>query len=187
MVESGRVGALINIWTDPDLQLLLGAFLWLRQSRIHLQCGRSRFHLWVRKISWRRAWQPTPVFLPGESHGQRSLAGYILGVAESGTRLSDYHFSQLFLEWVARNTADKSMVCHPSLWEGWCWENCFLWVCFGSDVSIYFLRPPQDNVILNRIVVIIWVWWQTVFKVLSHFILLSSRLFNCCYLSPQLL
>ena len=30
----------------------------------------------VRKIPWRRAWQPTPVFLPGESYGQRSLAGY---------------------------------------------------------------------------------------------------------------
>jgi len=30
----------------------------------------------VRKIPWRRAWQPTPVFLPGESHGQRSLVGY---------------------------------------------------------------------------------------------------------------
>ena len=28
------------------------------------------------KILWRRAWQPTPVFSPGESHGQRSLAGY---------------------------------------------------------------------------------------------------------------
>jgi len=28
------------------------------------------------KIPWRRAWQPTPVFLPGESHGQRSLVGY---------------------------------------------------------------------------------------------------------------
>jgi len=30
----------------------------------------------VGKIPWRRAWQPAPVFLPGESHGQRSLAGY---------------------------------------------------------------------------------------------------------------
>ena len=36
---------------------------------------RFRFDPWVRKISWRRAWQPTPVFLPGESHGQRSLEG----------------------------------------------------------------------------------------------------------------
>ena len=31
---------------------------------------------WVRKIPWRRKWQPAPVFLPGESHGQRSQAGY---------------------------------------------------------------------------------------------------------------
>ena len=37
---------------------------------------RRRFDPWVGKISWRRAWQPTAVFLPGESHGQRSLAGY---------------------------------------------------------------------------------------------------------------
>ena len=37
---------------------------------------RPRFDPWVRKIPWRRTWQPTPVFLPGESHGQRSLAGY---------------------------------------------------------------------------------------------------------------
>ena len=41
-----------------------------------MQCGRPGFDRWVRKIPWRRAWQPTPVFLPGESHGQRILAGY---------------------------------------------------------------------------------------------------------------
>ena len=35
-----------------------------------------RLDPWVRKIPWRRAWPPTPVFLSGESHGQRSLAGY---------------------------------------------------------------------------------------------------------------
>ena len=43
------------------------------------QCRRQKRHgfdPWVRKIPWRRAWQPTPVFLPGGSHGQRSLAGY---------------------------------------------------------------------------------------------------------------
>ena len=42
------------------------------------QCRRPRFDPWVGKISWRKAWQTTPVFLPGESHGQRSLAGYSL-------------------------------------------------------------------------------------------------------------
>ena len=40
------------------------------------KCKRSRFNPWVGKIPWRRKWQPTPVFLPGESHGQRSLVGY---------------------------------------------------------------------------------------------------------------
>ena len=35
-----------------------------------------RFNRWLRKIPWRRKWQPTPVFLPRKSHGQRSLAGY---------------------------------------------------------------------------------------------------------------
>ena len=40
------------------------------------QCRRPGFDPWVGKIPWRRTWQPTPVFLPGESQGQRSLAGY---------------------------------------------------------------------------------------------------------------
>jgi len=43
------------------------------------QCRRLKrhgFNPWVRKIPWRRAGQPTPVFLPGESHGLRSLVGY---------------------------------------------------------------------------------------------------------------
>ena len=34
------------------------------------------FNPWVRKISWRRKWQPTPVFLPGKSHGRENLVGY---------------------------------------------------------------------------------------------------------------
>ena len=37
------------------------------KKKIHLQCGRPGFDPWVGKIHWRRAWQPTPVFLPGES------------------------------------------------------------------------------------------------------------------------
>ena len=47
--------------------------------KFHLQyrtCRRLGFDPWVRKISWRRKWQPTPVFLPGKSHGRRSLVGY---------------------------------------------------------------------------------------------------------------
>ena len=40
------------------------------------QCRRCRFYPCIRKIPWRRAWQPTPVFLPEEFHGHRNLAGY---------------------------------------------------------------------------------------------------------------
>ena len=39
------------------------------------QCRRAGFGSWVGKIPWRRKWQPTPVFLPGKFHGQRSLVG----------------------------------------------------------------------------------------------------------------
>ena len=39
-------------------------------------CNRPGFNPWIEKIHWRRKWQPTPVFLPGEFHGQRSLVGY---------------------------------------------------------------------------------------------------------------
>ena len=39
-------------------------------------CRKHGFHPWVTKMPWRRKWQPTPVFLPRKSHGQRSLVGY---------------------------------------------------------------------------------------------------------------
>ena len=54
--------------------LCTGLPWWLRWYRIHLQCRRLRFNLCVRKIPWRSEWLSTPVFLPGEFHGQRSLA-----------------------------------------------------------------------------------------------------------------
>ena len=71
---------------------------WLSRERIHLQCRRHRrcmFNPWVRRISWRRKWQPTLVFLPGKSHGQRNLAGYTpmgrrVGLSTARTRLNKY-------------------------------------------------------------------------------------------------
>ena len=54
----------------PSSHLILCHPLLLLPPRI------CRFNPWVRKIPWRRKWHPIPVFLPGESHGQRSLEGY---------------------------------------------------------------------------------------------------------------
>ena len=68
---------------------------WLRQESICLQCGRPGFNPWVGKISWRRKWQRTPVFLSRESQGWRSLVGY----SPWGRRESDtterLHFTSL--------------------------------------------------------------------------------------------
>ena len=68
------------------------------------QCRRPRFHPWVWKIPWRRARQPTPVFLPGEFRGQRSLAGY----SPQDRKESDVTGHACFLACVV------ALVCHPA-------------------------------------------------------------------------
>ena len=49
---------------------------WLSGKESTCQCRRCGFEPWVRKIPWRRKWQPILIFLLGKSHGQRSLAGF---------------------------------------------------------------------------------------------------------------
>ena len=83
----------ISIWSnltnliwhyDIEVQFMLVDYIWLYMGaslvaqvvKNLLQCGRPGFNPWVRKIPWRSKWQPTPIFLPGDSHGQRSLVGY---------------------------------------------------------------------------------------------------------------
>ena len=67
----------VEIWamnsSRPKLNM---ASWWLRHWRVCLQCGRPGFNPWVGKIPWRRKWQPSPVFLPEKSHGQKGLVGY---------------------------------------------------------------------------------------------------------------
>ena len=77
---------LSNGWRDGDHRL----GCWRRQESVHTpqglpwwlsgkeptcQCRRPGFNPWAWKIPWRREWQPAPVFLPGKSHGRKSLAG----------------------------------------------------------------------------------------------------------------
>ena len=64
--------------------------------RICLPCRRFGFDPWVGKIPWRRKWQPTPVFLPGESHGQRSLVGYSPQGCKESKTTEWLHFHFLF-------------------------------------------------------------------------------------------
>ena len=67
-------------WYVPNKPLLpssLGLPRWLSGKESACQCRRcGSIHAWFRKIPWKRRWQPTPVFLPGKSHGQKSLGAY---------------------------------------------------------------------------------------------------------------
>ena len=91
---------------------------------------RPRFNSWAEKIPWRRAWQPTPVFLTGESHRQRSLFGYSpLGRKETDTtewlthtqdsvQVFELHSSTMiqWLKWTRANklphyTSNKNYSC----------------------------------------------------------------------------
>ena len=65
-------------WTVQILSYVYmpGLPSWLSGKESTCQCRRCGFDPWVGKIPWRRNWEATPVFLPEESHGQKSLVGY---------------------------------------------------------------------------------------------------------------
>ena len=71
----GGGAQVVRIWAPTWVQSGFPGGWWVKNLPA-MQETRGGFNPWVRKIIWRRAWQPTPVFLPGESHGQRSLVGY---------------------------------------------------------------------------------------------------------------
>ena len=83
------------------------------------QCRRPRFDSWLGKTPWRREWIPTPVFLPGEFHGQRSLAGYSpWGLKELDTQRFRHDLATTTLKVAAAATAAaaaKSIQSCPTL------------------------------------------------------------------------
>ena len=84
------------------------------QCRGHKRC---RFDPWVRKIPWRRAWQPIPVFLPGEFHGQRSLMGY----CPQGHKDSD----------TTEATCTHARTC------------AYVWKCMHECINVWFYSPAK--------------------------------------------
>ena len=81
------------------------------------QCRRWKFNPWVTKIPWRREWQPTPVFLPGESHGQRILVGY----SAQGRKKSD-------------TTNIRSDLAHTV---------CLTYAVLGTEILLKSTRPTS--------------------------------------------
>ena len=99
------------------------------------QCSRLSFNPWVRKVSWRRKWQPAPVFLPGRCHGQRSLGAYSPWGYETG-------WHALATKWQHKNTRTTLFwllyLCNK-FWNQKVWVFQLFWL----------LRVPCNS---------IWMW-----------------------------
>ena len=118
------------------------------QSAMQETCRTLGFNPWVRKIPWKRKWQPTPVSLPGKSHGQRSMAGY----SPWGHRESD----------TAEHSAPRTIRmnfsprCHyqEKLWFFW----ARVYYCLGYPVNfvtcVLFLFGPLGS---SRCTVLFWI------------------------------
>ena len=95
-----------------------------------LQCRRRVFHSWVRKIPWRRKWQPTPVFLPENPMDRGAWWATVHGVTKSQTQLSMHTCTRvaelknwIYGHWIAIKTNSESEVtqscptlCDPSIY-----------------------------------------------------------------------
>ena len=90
------------------------------------RCKRPGFDPWVGKISWRKKWKPTPVFLPGEVHGQRRLAGYY---SPWGRKESDMTERMHARTHTHTHTVMKRMSIYPrSPWQYWGqWVDTAVW------------------------------------------------------------
>ena len=79
---------------SPQQRIIqLGLPRWYGGKEFACQCRRCWFNPWVRKIHWRRRWQPTAVFLLGKFHGHRTLAGYSPCGHKSRTEHTHTHLS----------------------------------------------------------------------------------------------
>ena len=123
----------------PLLSLFLSFIFFSLPLCVCLQCRKLGFDPWVGKISWRRKWHPTPVFLPGEFHGRRNLV--VHGVTKSRTPLSNCSVSE-------RLHRDGSVL-------GWtershnCGSKFFSILYFSSVTTESFLRDLRTRFCLK--------------------------------------
>ena len=102
----------------------------MAQTVKNLQCGRPGFDPWVGKIPWRRAWQPTPVFLPGESPWAEEHGG----LQSTGSERVRHHWIDLSgthvegMSWILRSW---HLLDH--YWRCWASSDTSLGVSWASD------------------------------------------------------
>ena len=95
-------------------------------------CKRCGFEPWVRKIPWSKKWQPTPLFLPKKSHGERKLAGYSpwgCKTLNTTERLSIYTLKQ---DWA---------ICSSQLWT--IFSHLYVTALFGQQNQFLLCTDGQ--------------------------------------------
>ena len=134
-----------------------------------------RFNPWIKKTPWRREWQPTPVFLPGEFHGPRSLTDSLLQSVGS-QRIRHYWENLCLLSLQNMFSAKNSTLDLSQKAEKWSAKNamikinfscfwCFyikiysyikiagLWVFLFSDsLYVIFFSHSQVSIVLEKLV-----------------------------------
>ena len=147
--------------------LKLGLPRWLSAKEPTGQCKRPRFDPWVEKIPWRREWQPTPVFMPGESDRQRSLAG----CTPSGCKRVRHNWStktrsvKTKISWEEGYNENSGsfptvffpfLVHHGKHCHCWIWLPCWVDIvcCRGrlslAEVSINTVVPASVSVCMSK-------------------------------------
>ena len=120
------------------------------QFRRHRRYG---FDPWVGKIPWRRKWQPSPVFLPGKSHGQRSLVCYSSwGHKESDmTEVTERsNILKVFQEQKVGTDTSVTLVYlgrpwYHILWKRLPWGTLHRWIIMQS-----FITVSERNICMNK-------------------------------------
>ena len=116
-----------------------------------LQCGRPGFDPWVRKIPWRRTWQPTPVFLSGEFHRQRNLVDCSpWGCKELNTTERLTHIRVAYYTMISYLKKDKD-VAVANKYESWihyCRNSKGINACLRRKIIIHSMSRDTDNLCL---------------------------------------
>ena len=148
---------------------------WLSKLRICLQCRRPRFDPWLGKIPWRREWLLTPVFLLGEFHWQKGLAGYSpCGRKELDTTewltLTLWKQNNYFLSGKKKSWRKKTTGKHDFL------------PCIWISQLIHTLNYYLCNVKRHNLIKILYVMLNCLnlfsFGEFTHFSFLSFYIFN---------
>ena len=116
------------------------------------QCGRPGFDPWVRKMPWKKKWQPTPVLLPGKFHGWRNFVGYSpWGCKESDTKPSDFtftfHFHSNILEFLVGASGKKSACqCRRHKRSRFnAWVSKMIWRWAWQRPPVFLLGASQEQ------------------------------------------